>query len=214
MCESVETALPDVRVPKPDKPEGFSRSWQELFPRPAPIVCDLGAGNGRFAAAYAELHPEWNVLAVERKWSRVRKIERAAEIRRLPNLRTLWFPWDDLLLFWSRASSCREIHVLFPDPWPKRRHRIRRTLTARVLAALYRALEPGGCFRLLTDDSDYYGAVERMVAALPGFDRTEHPVEFPWSHFETIFRSKGDPLYGAIWQKGNRETKEKRRGSP
>ncbi|MDD4933424.1 MAG: tRNA (guanine-N7)-methyltransferase [Methylacidiphilaceae bacterium] len=172
-----------------------------MFLRPAPIVCDLGAGNGRFAAAYAELHREWNVLAVERKLQRVRKIQRAVDLRQLTNLRVLWMGWDELLLFWSRPDSCREIHVLFPDPWPKRRHQTRRTLSGRVLAAIFRVLEPGGLFRLLTDDAGYYAAVEQAANDLPGFGRAEDSGGFPGSHFEAIFRSKGDPLYGAIWQK-------------
>lgn len=180
-----------------------------MFSRPAPIVCDLGAGNGRFAVAYAELHPEWNVLAVERKLRRMRKIERAADLRRLSNLRVLWFGWDDLLLFWSQPASCREIHVLFPDPWPKRRHQDRRTLSTAIVASIFRVLKPGGFFRLLTDDAGYSATVGRSAGGLAGFMREEYPGEFPESQFETIFRSKGDPLYGAIWRKAERSDEGK-----
>ncbi len=194
---------PALWTPEEDETKRFlqPKGWEGVFLRRAPIVCDLGAGNGRFAAAYAELHPEWNVLAVERKLQRVRQIERAAELRRLPNLKALWFGWDDLLLFYSAPASCREIHVLFPDPWPKRRHQSRRTVRAGVLDAILRVLEPGGFFRFLTDDAGYAAVVESAASLLPGFERREDPRGFPTSHFETIFRSKEDPLYGGVWQK-------------
>ncbi len=203
MCDLARRPPPAIRTPETGDPKRLvsPERWQERFLRPAPIVCDLGAGNGLFAAAYAELHPEWNVLAVERKLHRVRQIERASTLRCLTNLRVLWFSWDDLLLSWSRRSSCREIHVLFPDPWPKRRHQSRRTLTAAVVASILRVLEPGGLFRFLTDDADYSRAVERTAAALPGFARREASGDYPASHFESIFRSKGDLLYGAVWRK-------------
>ncbi|WP_081616219.1 tRNA (guanosine(46)-N(7))-methyltransferase TrmB [Verrucomicrobium sp. 3C] len=203
MCESVDLPLCGVWTPGTGETNLLvpQDDWQRMFCRPAPIVCDLGAGNGRFAAAYAELHPEWNVLAVERRLPRVRKIQRAEELRRLPNLRVLWMEWDELLLFWSRPDSCREIHVLFPDPWPKRRHQIRRTLSVRVVTAIFRVLEPGGFFRLLTDDAAYSATVEQAAAALAGFERAEDLRGFPKSHFETIFQTKGDALHGAIWRK-------------
>lgn len=203
MCELVKVSLAPARPPGRDEARGLvlPGGWEEIFACRAPIVCDLGAGTGRFAVAYAELHPEWNVLAVERKLARVRRIERAAAARGLANLKVLWFGWDDLLLFWSPPASCREIHVLFPDPWPKRRHRRRRTLQPAVLAAIFRVLEPGGFFRFLTDSADYAAAVEQAISLLPRFERRGEPGGFPASHFEEVFRSRGDPLYGGVWWK-------------
>ena len=203
MCEPMRTVPTALRTREGNEATriGYPESWQAVFLRPAPMVWDLGAGNGRFAVAYAELHPEWNVLAVERKLHRVRQIERAVELRRIPNLKVLWFGWDDLLLYGSEPDSCREIHVLFPDPWPKRRHRNRRSLRTDVLTAILRALEPGGLFRFLTDDADYAAAVGREVAHHPRFERREERGGFPTSHFEQIFRNKADRLHGGSWRK-------------
>ncbi len=63
--------------------------WRELFGNDHPVELDLGEGDGGFAQAYAEQHPEINLLAVERLLGRVRKIEKRAVRAGLRNLRVL-----------------------------------------------------------------------------------------------------------------------------
>src|ERR1700735_3626745 len=100
--------------------------WHELFGNDRLIELDLGAGDGGFALAYAQLHPEINLLAVERLLGRVRKIEKRAARAKLGNLRILRLELAYTVRYLLPPESISVAHILFPDPWPKRRHWPRR----------------------------------------------------------------------------------------
>src|SRR5204863_9950580 len=61
-------------------------------------------------------------------------------------------------------GSASVIHLLFPDPWPKKRHERRRIVTKDFLAAVQRLLVPAGCLRIATDQADDFAAIRERVA--------------------------------------------------
>lgn len=156
-------------------PEDYFRraTWDEVFPRydGAPVEVDLGSGDGTFLANMAAGMPGHRFLGVERLLGRVRaccrKVREAgaldrARVLRLESLYTVrWL---------LPLASVQRLHLLFPDPWPKKKHHERRIFSASFLDDVARVLRPGGEFLFKTDDADYAEwALERV------------PTEGPWT---------------------------------
>src|SRR5215472_14711867 len=135
----------------------------ELFGRNAPLHVDLGCGDGSFLCEMAQQFPKRNFLGVERLTKRVEKVRRKAE--KIENVRVLradtLFAVRDLL----PESSVEVFYLLFPDPWPKRRHQFRRIFTRDFLNAVAVALEQRGVLQVATDQLDYFHQIERLSRA-------------------------------------------------
>ena len=167
-----------------------------LFGRRAPLHVDLGCGDGSFLCEMAQQLPKKNFLGIERLTKRVEKVRHKAE--KIQNVRVLradtLFAVRDLL----SAGSVEVFYLLFPDPWPKRRHQFRRIFTRDFLDAIYVALDGHGVLRVATDQFDYFGQIERLSRDHLQFQFVpESPGDaiFPLTKFERKFRNQGAPIY-------------------
>lgn len=141
-------------------------SWADLFGRHAPVELELGCGKGRFLAVYAAERPDRDFLAVEWALRWLRKAARRLERAGLHNVRLLRTDAKDLLARLVPEASVEAIHVYFPDPWPKRRHRKRRLFDAATPPLLERALVRGGELHVATDVEGYFHEIlARMEAS-------------------------------------------------
>ena len=140
------TELPEDEALGEYVPESLTKplNWGEIFPRCAPIEIDLGCGDGAFLMAMARANPEHNFLGIERLLGRVRKICRRVAREDLKNSRVLRIEVAYAVSNLLPADSIIAFHLLFPDPWPKRRHHRRRAFTAQFLSCIHRALIGGG----------------------------------------------------------------------
>jgi len=168
----------------------------QLFGRNAPLHVDLGCGDGSFLCEMAQKFPKRNFLGIERLTKRVEKVRRKAD--KIENLRVLradtLFAVRDLL----PESSVGTFYLLFPDPWPKRRHQFRRVFRRDFLDAIAVALEQEGIVRVATDQLDYFRQIERLSRAHLQFEVVPaFPDEsvLPISKFERKFRDQGAPIY-------------------
>ena len=129
----------------------------EIFPgQPRQLEIDLGCGDGSFLVALAGHYPERDFLGIERLLGRARKAYRKACRADLENLKILRLEIS-YALAWLLPDHCASrIHLLFPDPWPKKKHHKRRMVSVEFCVALTRVLEPGGEFLLKTDDEEYF----------------------------------------------------------
>ena len=177
--------------------------WEAIFGNSHPVALDLGAGDGGFALAYARARPDLNLVAVERLLGRVRKIARRAERGELRNLRVLRLESSYVVERLCAPGSVSEIHLLFPDPWPKRRHWERRLLQVPFLQLAAQALRPGGAFRFVTDYAEYFQHGLEVFAQSPQFIRVEEDPALPYppTDFERGFRAEGKPIHGGVWRK-------------
>src|ERR1043166_9402668 len=94
-----------------------------LFPQSQPVEIELGSGDGSFLVEYARRHPERNFIGVERLLGRIRKTDRKGRRAGLTNLRGVRIESSYFLEYLLPAHAVAALHVYFPDPCPKRKHR-------------------------------------------------------------------------------------------
>lgn len=164
-----------------------------IFERIAPLHVDLGCGEGSFLCELAERHPEKNFLGIERLASRVAKTSRRAA--RTDNVRVLHAETSYALRYLLPERSVEAFYLLFPDPWPKRRHHRRRIFTPEFLSSVHAALENDGVIRIATDHGDYFAHIQRLAERSTDFTTMEMNGQFPASTFEKRFQRRGVPIY-------------------
>jgi len=140
---------------------------EKIFRRNAPLHVDLGCGDGSFICALAERLPEKNFLGIERLRGRIRSAARKAAM--VGNVRLLRMENSYAVRYLLPAGSAETFYLLFPDPWPKRRHWRRRSVTAEFLRAISEALVENGRFLIATDHLNYFQKIEEIARASPDF---------------------------------------------
>jgi len=182
-------------------------SWLEVFGNDHPVELEIGSGKGLFLANAATANPGHNFFGIEmaRKYAR-RAAERLSK-RNLSNVRVL--P-GDARLFMSRyvpPASLAAVHVYFPDPWWKTRHRKRRVFAEPMVIDIERTLLPGGDLWVVTDVEEYYGVIRSLMTTHPRFQIQPEPVPRTPEHehdyltnFERKYRIEGRPIYRAHYR--------------
>ena len=176
--------------------------WNDLFANQQPLELELGCGDGSFLAEYARRHPEHNFVGVERLLGRLRKLEKKGRRAGLKNLRGLRIESAYLLQYLIAPHSVQAVHIYFPDPWPKRKHRRNRLINERFPSLARQVLEPGGFVYLRTDDKDYFEQMTSVFAAAEFFKPVETPAELAGllTDFEADFNAKGIPTRRAAYR--------------
>ncbi len=167
-----------------------------IFPRVAPLEIDLGCGDGTFLVSRAAQFPGRNFLGIERLIGRVRSACGKAGRGKLPNVRVLRIETSYAVEYLLPPDSVAVAHLLFPDPWPKKRHHRRRIVTSDFLAAVERILAPGGRLRIATDEKDYFESMRELGSASEfQRDTGEEDEVFPVTTFEKHFIAAGKRIY-------------------
>ncbi|GAB4509471.1 MAG: tRNA (guanosine(46)-N7)-methyltransferase TrmB [Sulfuricaulis sp.] len=145
--------------------------WPAVFGRSAPVIIEIGFGNGETLAATAKAHPENDYLGIEVHRPGTGSLLRRLEVQDLRNVRVMLADASEILAQRIADASLTAVHIFFPDPWPKKRHHKRRLVQPDFAALVARKLEPGGYFHLATDWPAY---AEHMAVVL---SRTEGLVD-------------------------------------
>jgi tRNA (guanine-N7-)-methyltransferase len=138
-----------------------------VFGRRAPRVMEIGFGNGETLVSLAESHSECDYLGVDVYEPGIGRLLGAIAEKRLSNVRLLRGDAVDVLRERVAPASLDTVLLLFPDPWPKKRHHKRRLVQADFVKLVASRLVPGGDFHLATDWQDY---AEHMLAVLESED--------------------------------------------
>jgi tRNA (guanine-N7-)-methyltransferase len=183
---------------------------EKIFGRRAPLQVDLGCGDGSFLCELAQKFPEKNFLGVERLSGRAERTRRRGF--KIDNVRVLQVETSYAVRYLLPPESVETFYLLFPDPWPKRRHHRRRIFTPDFLDSIRAALEHDGVLHVATDHLDYFKHIERLLSATaqrtaPELDRLNRSScrgfeavagwdpQLPLSKFEKRFRAQGAPIY-------------------
>lgn len=158
-------------------PEAGRLSWAELFGRRAPVVLDLGCGNGRFSIASAFSHRDCDHLGIDTLPVVIRYARKRGNQRGLTNLRFAVGGAYELLERWIEPGSVAEIHCYHPQPYYEQSQVHRRLIRPDFLALVHRALSPGGLFVIQTDNPGYWKYIKAVVPVF--FDFSERIGRWP-----------------------------------
>jgi tRNA (guanine-N7-)-methyltransferase len=184
-------------------------SSESLFGNDLPLEIEVGSGKGLFIAAASLDNPQHNFLGIEiiAKFA----AHSAGRLARTGVKNAMMVSGNAEPLFEQRiaAGSLEAIHVYFPDPWWKKRHRKRRVVNERSIPNYSRALRSGGRFHFWTDVLDYFEQTIEMIAAIaPEFGvpipeeeaEATHELDYR-THFERRSRQHQIPVYRVRYEK-------------
>lgn len=174
-----------------------------LFDPPVDEVwLEVGFGGGEHLAAQAEANPHVGLIGGEVFVNGIASLLNHVDRRSLRNVRV--FPHDIRHLLPRLSDACLDkVFVLFPDPWPKKRHAERRFVIKGNLDALARLMRDGAELRVASDDPTYQEwAIEQLeahplfTAARPAEERGARPADWPPTRYEAkALREGRPPLY-------------------
>jgi tRNA (guanine-N7-)-methyltransferase len=166
-----------------------------------PLEIDVGCHKGRFLLEMARRFPFANFLGVERQRERVFKTKKKITLAGLNNAEV--FHGDAGEVLSSLPDACADcVHILFPDPWPKRRHKHRRMVDHIFLVEVSRLLKAGGRLRLVTDDPDYARAMELHATSISRYRRIEsEPRDYPPTEFQLKFVTASRRTFALLFER-------------
>lgn len=174
----------------------------ELFPQSQPLEVELGCGDASFLVEHARLNPLANFLGVERLLGRIQKLDRKGRRLELRNVRGVRIESAYFLEYLLPAKSAGALHIYFPDPWPKKKHRHHRLINETFPALARSALQPRGIVYLRTDDADYFQQMTEVFGAATYFVPVETPASLAavTTDFEREFNAQGIPTLRAAYR--------------
>lgn len=181
---------------------------EAIFGRTAPVILEIGFGDGVTLARCAADSPKHNFLGVEVYRPGVGSLLLRIEEAGLGNVRVLCADAVGVLEHRIPPASLEAVRLFFPDPWPKKRHHKRRIVQPPFVELVHRALVPGGVFHLATDWQEYADAMLAVVEAQHGLRNragegrfSERPDYRPRTRFEHRGRRLGHGVWDLIFER-------------
>jgi tRNA (guanine-N7-)-methyltransferase len=153
----------------PENREEAGAYFTSILHGDRPLIVEIGSGNGHFLVEQAILHPDIGFVGTEILGGRARKFASKIEKRALENV--VVFKGDARRFVWEflHEEMVREFILMFPDPWPKKRHHKHRIVQQAFIGMLRQRLEPGGIVSVITDHGDYRDHVMEEFDKAGGF---------------------------------------------
>lgn len=171
--------------------------WSAVFGRRAPLVLEIGFGNGEATWRMARAEPEHDFIGVEVHPPGVGHLLMALEREAIDNVRVVRADAVEVLSDSIAPASLSQVRIYFPDPWPKKRHHKRRLVQAPFVELLASRIRCGGLLHLATDWADY---AEQMLTVLrdhfafSNLAASDAYIETPDWRPQTKFQRRGERL--------------------
>jgi tRNA (guanine-N7-)-methyltransferase len=172
------------------------------FGREAPRIAEIGFGNGDNLIALAGAHADRDYLGIEVHRSGVGRVLLGIQQQQLANVRLICHDAVEVLDLQIAARSLDEILILFPDPWPKKRHHKRRLIQQPFIELACSRLKPAGVLRLATDWQPYAQQMLEVLSANPLLVNQAPDGKFvsrPRERAPTRFEKRGERLGHGVW---------------
>jgi tRNA (guanine-N7-)-methyltransferase len=195
--------LPDV-----DADYSGALDWPAFFGNDHPMEIDVGSGRGLFLVTAGSEHPGVNYLGIELDYREGRRAARRLQKRELSNVRVLGADVNLVFAKYIAPHSVAAIHVYFPDPWWKKKHRRRRVFTDAFVDQCARLLQPGGLLHSRTDVEEYFEIIAALMNHHREFERLppppltepQHDMDYTTS-YERKKRKLGLPIFRGVWRR-------------
>jgi len=176
------------------------------FARRAPLIIEIGCGNGDALVWMAGREPEHDFVGIEVHEPGVGRLLRGIEAAGLENIRVAMRDAVEVLRDQARPASVDQLRIYFPDPWPKKRHHKRRLIQPGFVALAASRARVGGLLHLATDWQPY---AESMLEALDDSPAWENlgtpfvarPEWRPRTRFEQRGAARGHAIFDLLWRK-------------
>ena len=178
----LDTLLPRLAL---DLAQPAPADLRTLFDGAQDVRLESGFGGGEHLVAEAERHPRTGFIGVEPFVNGMAKALALIDERKLQNIRLHHGDATDVLA-WLPAASLARFDLIYPDPWPKRRHWKRRFVQDGSVAAIGRVVRPQGEFRFASDIPDYVAWTLNRLLRSPDFTWTAEAADdwrLPWPGF-------------------------------
>ena len=170
--------------------------FKTIFGNDHPVILEIGSGKGRYLISAALEKPDRNFIGIEKSLHYHRVIRERVAKRGLHNVRLINHDAFLVLEKMVADGALAEIHIYFPDPWPRKREQKRRIIRPSALVEMRRVLAPDGSGIFVTDHQDYYEVAAPLLAE---YFRTEArqpgPDDPPRTNYEAKYREEGRPIY-------------------
>ena len=179
-----------------ERRQSLRAELEVLLKRHTRLVWEVGCGHGHFLTGYADAHPESVCIGVDIIEDRINRGERKrcrAELDNLHFLRAEATMFLEQIPEWVQLES---VFILFPDPWPKKRHHKNRIMQPEFLTDLAKRCAPGAALHFRTDFAPYFEAATEVVKAHPDWElRSDKAWPF---ELETVFQSRAEAYQSMI----------------
>ena len=177
--------------------------YAEIFGRDAPLIVEIGFGNGSSLAEMAKANPEQDYLGIEVHRPGIAQLMMSLEQQDITNVRLYHHDAIEVLEQKIPDHLLAGVHLFFPDPWHKRKHHKRRIVRPSFVQLLSEKLKKGGYFHSATDWENYAQGMMKILSAAPdklvntSSDKTYCPR--PEYRPLTKFESRGINLGHGVW---------------
>ncbi|HSP16729.1 MAG TPA: tRNA (guanosine(46)-N7)-methyltransferase TrmB [Thermoanaerobaculia bacterium] len=176
--------------------------FTELFGNASPVIVEIGSGKGRFLIGSAIERPDRNFVGIEKSLHYYRVIRERVAKHNLTNVRLINHDAFLVMQKMFADASVSQIHIYFPDPWPRKREQKRRIMRPEALAEMRRVLVDDGSGIYVTDHREYFEAAAPLIAE---FFRSETripgPDDPPRTNYEAKYRAEGREIYEVRFSK-------------
>jgi tRNA (guanine-N7-)-methyltransferase len=167
-----------------------------IIPPASRLVWEIGSGHGHFLVAYAAAHPEDLCIGIDIASERIGRANRKRERACLQNLHFVRANADDFLAAMPKKARLIAIFILFPDPWPKRRHNKNRIMKPEFLAAAAAVAAKGAGLYFRTDHEPYFREAAGAVRTHPDWEESDADA---WPFDEpTVFQKRAECYFSLV----------------